>query len=40
MMQALLAEGVAQSAHDMLLADQAGEIPRPPLARKYLIAHA
>jgi hypothetical protein len=39
-MQALLLERVPERAHDVLLPDQAAEVPRPPLSRKYLIAHA
>src|SRR6185369_14266111 len=37
--QPLLLQRVAQRAHDVLLPHQAAEIPRPPLAGKYLIAH-
>ena len=37
--QALVLERVAQGAHHVLLAHEAGEIPRPPLAGKDLIAH-
>ena len=37
--QALLLERVGERANDVLLAHQAAEIPRPPLAGKYLIAH-
>jgi hypothetical protein len=35
-----LLERVPQRPHDVLLPNEAAEIPRPPLARKYLIAHA
>jgi len=38
-MQALLLERVSQGAHHMLLPHKAGEIPRPPLAGKDLVAH-
>ena len=38
-MQAVLLERVTQCPHDVLLPYQAAEIPRPPLAGKYLIAH-
>src|SRR6185295_10927286 len=37
--QPLLLESVSQRADHVLLADQAAEVLRPPLARKYLIAH-
>ena len=40
MVQPLFLERMAQRAHDVLLADETGEVSRPPLARKYLIAHA
>src|SRR5262245_2349104 len=37
--QSLLLKSMPQRAHHMLLADQTVEVPRPPLPRKYLIAH-
>ena len=38
-MQPLLLERVPQCPDDVLLPHQAAEVPRPPLAGKYLIAH-
>ena len=38
-MQTFLLESVPQRTDHVLLADQRAEVLRPPLARKYLIAH-
>jgi hypothetical protein len=38
-MQPLFFQRVPERADDVVLANQAAEVPRPPLPRKYLIAH-